>query len=391
MPFAKKREFLLDKISKLSIISFSSTMGLALIGTIWAVYLNSFLHSASLVGFLATALTVISIISYILFIPVIEKNSKSKIYILALIIYIISYSLYAISSNIWIIIFIAVTVSIVYTLRVISFSLILRDKSKDKEVSRNVGLVYTFINFAWLLGPLVAGFLSEKFGIRSVFISGSFFMLLSILLFKSFKIKDDRHERKIDHNFLKLLKDFFKDKNRRFIYILSGGITFWWGFIYIYMPIYIIEKGASDIILGIFLAMISLPLIVSEYYFGKLTQKKGFKRIFFAGYLIVALSSALAFFISSLYVKLGVLVFASIGMAMIEPTTEAYFLRLVKKQNRDKYYGPYNTTTDINYLLSTGLSALFLLYFKFDYLFVFMAIFMGLFAILSTKIKEIKS
>jgi MFS family permease len=390
MHFDKKRGISLDKISKLSIVSFSSTIGIAFIGAVWAIYMNSFLHSASLVGFLSTALTVVAIISYIFFVPVVERNSKSKIFAISLILYIISYIIYAVSSSIWIIIFIAVVIIIAYTLRITSFGLILRDKSKDRDVSKNVGLIYTFANLAWLIGPLIAGILAEKFGIRSVFVFGAFFMLLSLLLFRNFGIKDDRHEKKTDDKFFKLLKDFFSSKNRIYIYIISGGITYWWAFIYIYMPIYIIEKSSNDIVLGFFLALVALPLIAGEYYFGKLTQKKGFKRIFFLGYLIVALASASAFFVPNLYIKLGVLVLASVGMAMIEPTTEAYFLKMVREQDRDKYYGPYNTSIDLNNLLSTGLVALFLLYFKFDYLFIFMAVSMMVFAILSMKIREIK-
>ena len=69
----------LPLVNKLGIISLLSTIGLAAITTIWAVYLNSFLHNASYVGFLTAFFIIIGSLSYIFFIPIIEKKNKIKL------------------------------------------------------------------------------------------------------------------------------------------------------------------------------------------------------------------------------------------------------------------------------------------------------------------------
>ena len=385
----RRENFLTNQIDKLGIISLISSIGFSLVGTIWAIYLESLLHNPSYVGFVMTLFSIIAGVSYIAFIPIIEKNKKTKIYLITLILYFISYLLFSVIPFIWAVIILGCLVSVVASLRVTSFGIILRDKSKDKDVSKNVGLIYTFLNTAWLIGPLIAGFVAERLGMRSVFLIAAALILISTILFKIFQIKDNRTEKKIDKNVIKILIDFLKDKDRRLIYIISGGITVWWVLIYTYIPIYIIKSGLTSSVVGYFLALIIVPLILLEYFFGKLTAKIGFKKIFFIGYLIPAILAILCFFMPNLYLSLGLLILASIGMAMLEPTTEAYLMDILKKNERDKYYGPYNTTINVNHTVATFLIAIILLALPFKFIFIFISAMMFFFALISLKIKNI--
>jgi len=385
----KKRNFFLTQIDKLSIISLISSISIALISTIWAIYLESFLHNASYVGFLTTLFTVVAGISCIIMVPIIEKNSKTRIFMISLLLYGISYWLFSFLSNIYAIILLGLLIAVISTLKVTSFGIILRDKSGDKSVSKNISLIYTFLNISWLIGPLIAGFVSQEYGIGKVFIIAAIFMFISFILFASFRVVDNRTEKKIDTNILKLLKDFLKTKDRLLIYVLSGAVNFWWALIYIYIPIYIIESGLKSSVVGYFLFAVVIPLILFEYYFGKLTAKVGFKKIFLTGYILLSIFALSCFFISNIYVILLLLVCASIGAAMVEPTTEAYFFDIITKDQRDKYYGPYNTAIDVGNSLATFFGAIILLFLPFKFIFIFFAVSMFIFAMLSLKIKNV--
>lgn len=389
MPNNKKRDLALTPISKLGIVSLIFSLGVAFVGTIWAIYLESIFHNPSYVGFVLTIFTIISGLTYIFLIPLIEKQSKAKIFIISLWMYIISYVSFYIFPTIWAVIILGAVMSIAVSLRITSFGIIVRDKSSDKSVSKNIGAIYTFFNLSWLIGPLIAGFLAEKYGTNKVFLFAAAFVFLSMFLFKIFRIKDNRTEKKADKNLIKVVIDFLKNKDRLLIYILSGGITFWWTLIYIYVPIYIIESGLNDIVIGYFLSAVIIPLVLLEYYFGKLSARIGFKKIFFIGYLIPAIIAIICFFIGNLYLVLSLLVLASVGIAMLESTTEAYFFDLITKKQRDKYYGPYNTTIDLNGGISLLLSAIVLLILPFKFIFIFIGASMFIFAFLSLKIKNI--
>jgi ACDE family multidrug resistance protein len=383
MVFSKKRDRLSFQVKELGAINLTVSLALALVGTIWAIYFESLLHNPSQVGFINTLFGVAGIISFIVFIPLIEKSSKTKLLAFAIGIYLVSYMLFYFIDNLYFAIILGLIIYVSASLRVNVSGIILRDKSRDGQVPKNTGFMYVLLNISWLLGPLLAGFLSQRFGIKFIFIISGLLMFLAFSLLKEFGLKDNRKTKKVENNLFHLIKGFFSKKKFVLSYIVSGGVNFWWAFIYIYIPIYIIESGKSDLIVGYFLSGIIAPLVLLEYLFGNTTGKVGFKKMFFRGYLIVLAVSFLCFFINDVYAILILLVLGSVGIAMLEPTTESHFFSIASKDERDKYYGVYNTAIDLNYVISLFLVAMLLRFVEFKYSFILMGIFMGIFALVS--------
>ncbi|MCL5730457.1 MAG: MFS transporter, partial [Candidatus Pacearchaeota archaeon] len=268
------------------------------------------------------------------------------------------------------------------------FGLILRDKTKDDSVSKNEGLMYALLNSAWLIGPLVAGYFAKNYGFGSVFFLSSVFIFISLFFFKTFRIKDGRRTREIDHHRLRIVTDFFRHKGRVFTYLLNTAVNFWWAFIYIYMPIYIVDNGHSEVVVGIFLAAVTLPLVFLDYLFGRVAGKSGFKKLFFIGFISLGVLAVICFFISDLYVILGLLVLASFSLSMIEPTADAYFFDIVEKEERDKYYGIYTTSINTGNLLGSLPAAALLLFLPFNSLFIFYGLPMIVLAFLALGIED---
>jgi ACDE family multidrug resistance protein len=388
MVFSKKRDRLSFQVKELGAINLTVSVALALVGTIWAIYFESLVHNPSQVGFINTLFGVAGIISFIVFIPLIEKSSKTKLLAFAIGIYLVSYMLFYFIDNLYFAIILGLIIYVSASLRVNVSGIILRDKSRDGQVPKNTGFMYVLLNISWLLGPLLAGFLSQRFGIKFIFIISGLLMFLAFSLLKEFGLKDNRKTKKVENNLFHLIKGFFSKKKFVLSYIVSGGVNFWWAFIYIYVPIYIIESGKSDLIVGYFLSGIIAPLVLLEYLFGKATGKVGFKKMFFRGYLIVLVVSLLCFFINDIYAILILLVLGSVGIAMLEPTTESHFFSIASKDERDKYYGVYNTSIDLNYVISLFLVAMLLRFVEFKYSFILIGVFMGIFALVSLMTKD---
>lgn len=375
-------------VDKLGIVGLISSFAIASVVTIWAIYIDTFVHNSAYVGFITAFFTIIGTLSYIFLMPLVEKANKARLYVFTILAYIGSYLLFAFFPSVYIIIFFGSTIAIAGSLKVTVFGIIFRDKTKDNSVSKNEGGIYTFLNLAWFVAPITAGFIASKYGIKEIFLFAVAILIFSAFLFKKFKIEDKRKNKKIDRHPIKQFCNFFRDKKRIHAYFLSGGVNLWWSLIYIYIPLYIYNSGLKESLVGYFLGAVTMPLILGEYFFGKLAGKKGFKNIFFIGYIIPSLAAFLIFFIPNIYLILAVLVLASIGMAMLESTTEAYFFDVITIKERDRFYGPYNTAIELNSFLGSAIPAVILLFLPFRSIFIFFGAAMLTLAITSLKIKE---
>jgi len=385
----QRGEKVFTRMGKLAIIGFLVAIALALVDTIWAVYMDSFVHSEAIVGFISAALTLIAIVSCFVLVPIIEKYKKSSLFFWSLILFGITYLLFAINTKFYIFVILAFFLTIFYILRMNSYGIIVKDKSTKTQLSKNEGLIYTFMNLAWVIGPLIAGYLANAYGINLIFLVSAIFVFLSALAFKVSKINDVNIKKKLDKNIFKNTKEFFKNKNRVLSYFISGAINCWWILIYLFMPMHIIRTGLNNLWIGYFLFAVAVPLVLFEYKFSKLAGKKGFRKIFKTGFGILVLISLLCFFITNIYLVLLLLALASIGMAMLESTTEAYFFDIINKKQECKYYGPYNTGIDVCQFIGKILASVVLIFLPFNYIFLLFGALMFLMFLLSFKIKNV--
>lgn len=376
-------------IAKLSIVGLLVSLSAAFLNTIWAVYMDSFLHNQVYVGFFSAFLTVIAFVSYFIFIPIVEKSDKAKIFSYSLLSFIIFYLIFAFSTNVVILLVVSIIMTAMLSLRVTSYGLLVKDISQKKNLSTNEGLVYTFLNIAFVLGPLVAGLLAAKFGNIWVFAISALFILLAFLFFKSTGIKDEQGKKHVDKYIIKNFKDYFKKSDRTIAYLLRGGVNMWWILIYLFVPLWMVRQGMSMSSIGVFLFAVAVPLIALEFYFSKKAAKFGFRKIFQLGYLIVAIISLSCFFFTNTYLILGFLVLASIGIAMLEPTTEAYFFDILGGKERYHYYGPFNTSIDFGNFIAKIAGSMLLIFFPFASIFLMFAILMFAMFLLSFKTKKV--
>ncbi len=238
--FLKRRKYI-TRIGELGFIIFLSALAISLVDTIWAVYLYQYLQSSVLVGLISTFFTVISLLSFILLIPFLEKHSCSSLYAWTLALMGISYLLFAFTESFWVIILLGIFLSILTVIRIDSFGILVSDNSRRKDLAKHEGIIYTTANLGWLVGPLIAGFISGRYGIPLIFILSAFFFFLSFLSYRIFYIcSRKRTIQKLDGDILGNIKDFFSNRDLLKAYIVSDAPSIWWVFTFIYIPLYII-------------------------------------------------------------------------------------------------------------------------------------------------------
>ena len=377
----------------LGLVAFFSYLGPAFMHTIWSIYLEGILHNLALVGYVSAAFYVIAILGYFFFTPVIEKNPETKIWIYAAFGALAGYVMFYLTNGLLMLFLAGTLITFGIVLRTETYGILLRDSVKRKNLGKTEGLFYTFSNLAYLTGPLIAGFVSAKYGIKPVFLLSAFSIIIALAIFKTLRLKDIKHNTRDDGGIkgsLKNLKQFFSRKQFVISYIVSGGINLYWGVLFIYIPLFIIEAGLPYYWVGFFMFGVALPLVSFQYKIGKFTDKHGYKKIIIIGYFILALFSLIAFFAPNIYWLIFMFFLASFGSACIEGPTETHFFNIVKKSEEEKFYGPYNTCMDVFNMLGKFIAASVLLFLPQNFIFLALSIEMIVFALIGFKIKSKK-
>lgn len=83
------------------------------------------------------------------------------------------------------------------------------------------------------------------------------------------------------------------------------------------------------------------------------------------------------------------LVLASIGPAILEPNTEAYFFDITPDKDESRFYGPFNTSIDVNQFVAKIVSSIVLLCLPFRYVFLVFGGGMIILFLLCFRIKDV--
>ena len=387
----EKRFFLVrgdKKIRRLGKTAFVTSLALSLISTAWALYVKGVVGKESLVGLITSLFIAISFLSYFFIIPIIEKRNKLRIVIISSIMLALIYFSYAFITNLYVFIIVACVMSVIGPLRTSAMGLIVKSNCQKKKLSRSEGFIYTIYNISFFIGPLIGGFILKNYDINYIFVIAPIIFLLGIWILKSAKLNEGGQKKKIDTNVIKNLMDFFKDKDRAKAYMFHSGVNFWWSLIYIFIPLMMI-KSLDIYWVGIFLAFVAVPLILFEVPFAARVGRKGYKWMFFLGFLIPAIVALLCFIFFNIWFMIAALILASIGLAMLEPTTESYFFDVSKGKEDQRFYAPYNTAIDTGSLLGRLLPALFLLFLDIKYVLLIFAVGMAFLSLLSLTIRDV--
>src|SRR3989338_838192 len=343
--FAKRKKFL-SPIGGLGFIIFLSALGMSLTETIWSVYLFQYTQSDVLVGLISSLFTAVSLLSFVLLIPFLEKNDSSRLYMWTLFLMGICYILFAVTRSLWVLVLIGIILSILGVIRIDTYGIIVSDNSRKKDLAKNEGIVYTTSNIGWLVGPLIASFFAERYGIPIIFLLSSFFFFLTLFSYRFLCIgSKKRIVKKVDGGFFRNIK-----------YFLFAAI---------------------------------LPVLSLEYYFNTLAEKIHYKRLFGTGNILLASLLLLSFFVQNVYFLLFLIVCGSIGIAMLEASSEAYFFLTAPKKRIEKYYSIYNTTLDVFGIAGKLFVAGIIAVLSFTYSFLLLAILFFAFAGIAFSMKEV--
>jgi MFS family permease len=235
------------------------------------------------------------------------------------------------------------------------------------------GLFLTSLNFAFVLGPIIAGLLiSATADSAKVYVWGFIVSLLVMFLARGyFKGFNDGNYEKSD--MFKTLKIVLRDKNLFRIFSSNFILRFFFSWMVIYSPIFLHNQiGFTLSQIGLIIGIGLIPFIILEVPLGRVADSRfGEKEILSIGFIIAAIST---FVFSLVSVKIfwvwALIIFITrVGASMIEVMSETY---LFKKIDVDdvSIMELYRAVRPFVYVISPIIASVLLIFFDMKYLFV---------------------
>lgn len=332
----------------------------------------STLASEKLVGLFYTTASLVTIVLLVGIPLVLRKIGNYKTSFLFFILNILSLLALAFCSNPLLVGLTFIIHLILTTLLSFNLDVFLENSSEDESTGYIRGSYLTLVNIAWLISPLVTGFVLTNGDYWKIFtISAIVSLLVVFLLSQNFrKFQDPIYEKT---KFWKTLKIIGKRKNIFRIFFSQLFLRFFYSWMVIYMPIYLHEHIGFDwSIIGIIFTVMLIPFVLMELPLGKLADNKiGEKEILNIGFIITAVATGTITFITSTnpIVWAFVLFMTRVGASMIEISSESYFFKKIKSDDTN-ILSVFRMSRPIAYTFGPLLASVLLFFVDFKFLFI---------------------
>lgn len=351
------------------------SIALASVSTIWAVFLLEMFGTESKAGLIAGTINIGTLILGLALIKFLEGNQSKIIMTISLSAFSLAYIIFGISNK-WILFIIGIIILIfAEAMRKHAFGELTMHQGDNKQLFFLEGVMYVLSNVGWFLGPLVASlFLQSK--IHAIFILSGILMMIATIIMKESPLIDAKGKKQ-EQKIMSTIKEFFKNKQLKKVFLYNTGLNMWWPVITFFMPLYVINQGLPKSIIGITLFASMIPIIFIELLVSKTGQRLGEKFFFKLGFGILFLSGILIYFIKNPIWVLSILVVSGVGAGFIEPTQETHFFKKVPKKSEKRLFSIFLSSADLGLLLGKIIGAGIIAILPFKTVFLTIGIFMG--------------
>lgn len=332
----------------------------------------------SMVGYVYTIASAITIVCLFIIKQILEKIGNYRAFLSIILINILALLTLAFSPIPWLSVTAFVITFIMTAIAFFNIDIFLENISTDNNTGSTRGVFLTSLNSAFIVGPLLAGLLLTDHDFWRVYLLGAILLLpvLYILVKHMKNFKDPVYKKP---EILKTAMHIWRDKNLHAIFSAGFLMRFFFAWMVIYTPIFLIdhigfELSQVNLIIGIGL----LPFILLEAYLGKVADSKyGEKEILTLGFIITALGTGMMTFVDNpnLILWMTILFLTRVGASMIEVMTETYLFKKIDSSNIN-ILGFYRIVRPLAYVVGPLAASILLLHIDMKYLFIILAIIM---------------
>ena len=340
------------KLKNIFFAGFLFSLHMALTAYVNSSFLSIFLEEKT-VGLLYTIGYIISVIA-LLVIPKMLIKIGSYRFLLALV---------ALSSGALLLLsmsqnaFLIVPVFVLYLglniMIVFSLDELLQISSRNSGIGKVRGLYVAILSSAWVIAQAFSGAIISNFSFSALYLM-SFMIMIILLVFSYFFLKNLPDPDYDKEPILKSLKVFFKNPNLARSYKINFLLQFFFAFMVIYTPLYLsAHLGFSWKEIGLIFTIMLTPFIILPLSLGKYSDKIGERKLLMLGFTLASLATLSLFFITKPILLVWVLLMfiTRIGASIIETMSDVYFFKHITPEN-DESIGIYRNAHPVAYILA---------------------------------------
>lgn len=284
-----------------------------------------------------------------------------------------------------------VVLIICYNVTVINYDVLLEVISKDRDTGRIRGIFWTVVNLAYVVSPIISGALIARFDFYIVYLLGAILLMPSwIMIFLTYR-KNGHEKFKKHAPIIKTLRRIWKNHDLRGIYIIAFMLYFFYSWMVIYTPLYLLELEFGWDQIGVMFTIMLIPFVIIEYPAGWLADKYfGETEMLTMGLSLMGLMVITLLFVSSFWAVVAVLFFSRVGASLVEIMRDTYFYKKVKADDLD-LIDTFRNMRSLAYVIGPVLaSAILGLGYSLAGIFVVLAVILFISTIVPFTIKDTK-
>lgn len=385
---------LTTKKQQRSLLQVLLTSGLiASLSTALISYINSsFLETIipkEFVGMMFSVAYFVTFIAIQNYARIIQKFSNHKVVLTVFGVQIASLLLLAWNGHPWVSLLAFITLIVGFNVSVINYDIFLEQVSNVKNEGRIRGMFWTAANLGFLLGPFLSGILSGRYGFSAAYLISAIILVPAwLMIFFAYR-NEKRIHFKPHHKLLATLKRVHKNPDLRGIYLVATALFFFYSWMVIYTPIYLLESGFTWEQLGSMFTVMLIPFVLIEYPAGWLADRYfGETEMLTLGFIIMGIAVLALLQASTFWGVMLVLFCSRIGAALIEIMRDVYFYKKVNEDDLD-LIDLFRNMRSVAYIVGPVLASLILgLGYGLSSIFLVLAIIMFAMTIVPFTIKD---
>jgi len=354
---------LLSGVFKASIISFIAIFAFAIYDFVLPLFTESQSDSFAIVGIIMSLVYVASLVSEVPVGLAVDRYGRIKVLIISMSALGALGIVYFFSSNVLQLALLSLVAGVISVAFWVPSTVLVRDFSPRKMLSRSQGVYLTITQVGWIAGPIVAGIISTALSDKFNFLFFSMLMFAAVgsafLIFRGKDVRKFRHMEKghIHIPRIKLLINSFSTymhlhKHAVPLYILSMIAYMWisieWAFIALTgMETFGFNETAVGIILGMMMAIEGLLYFTSSY----LMDKVGTKYILTSGFFLLFSTTYFIFLAHTPAVFIFATMLAAGATSWIIPGTESLLTKIVPANIMGEMSSVFDTSKDFGLIV----------------------------------------
>ncbi len=355
----------LHGVIEASFIAFIAITALGIYDFIIPLFTENFAESLAIIGLV---ISLGYVISFLVEVPVgklTDRIGRIKVLLLSLLCLGITGIFFYFAQNIWQVAVLVLAFGFSQILFWVPSTVLIRDFSPKNLMSQSQGIYLTFSQLGWILGPLIAGFVTGMYSDRHNFLIYAAFLFIALfataIIFRKpkkgkTKVFEGTKGRKRKARLTFLIDSFktyiFAHKHASPLYFLSFAsyvfIATEWTFVVLAGTRVF---GFTAAAVGIILAAMMAVEAVLFYTSGFLMDKIGKKYIITGGLLLLFTSAYFAFLATTPAMFVLFLLLAAGSLSWILPGTEGLLTEIMPADIMGEMSGVFDTSKDLGFIV----------------------------------------